>query len=325
MRVATRRLRAAIDLFADVLPVRARAFRDELGWAAGVLGRVRDLDVQQEAQAAMSSAAVAWSALFGGAEQDPLADLHALLERERNDARFDMLAALDSVRWDRLVNGMASMVKQGPLRRSSASRLPAVVAVPDLVATRHRAVAKAARRAKRSGLVSDFHRLRIRCKRLRYSLEFSAELYDGRTSRYVKQLTGLQDLLGLLQDAEVASARLAELATGEAHLPATTVFVMGGVAEHHRMECDRLLHRLPKEVSRVGGREWQELEDIMERHRSQALALLPPVRRTLRALPQPPVDAPPTETVGSAVVPAAVAPPVATLVSPPGVDATPTA
>ena len=32
----------------------------------------------------------------------------------------------------------------------------------------------------------DFHRLRIRCKRLRYSLEFSAELYGGRTSRYVR-------------------------------------------------------------------------------------------------------------------------------------------
>ena len=32
---------------------------------------------------------------------------------------------------------------------------------------------KAAKRAKRSGAVPDFHRLRIRCKRLRYALEFS--------------------------------------------------------------------------------------------------------------------------------------------------------
>ena len=69
-----------------------------------------------------------------------------------------MLAALDSVRWDRLLNGMASMVQQGPLRRSTASRLPATVAVPDLVNARHRAVVKAGRRAKRTGVAADFHR-----------------------------------------------------------------------------------------------------------------------------------------------------------------------
>jgi len=56
MRVATRRLRAALDFFADVLPLRARTFRDELGWLAAVLGAVRDLDVQLEAQDAMVEA-----------------------------------------------------------------------------------------------------------------------------------------------------------------------------------------------------------------------------------------------------------------------------
>ena len=48
MRVATRRLRAALDLFADVLPVRAQVFREELGWLGRLLGVVRDLDVQLE-------------------------------------------------------------------------------------------------------------------------------------------------------------------------------------------------------------------------------------------------------------------------------------
>ena len=38
MRVATRRLRAALDLFVEVLPVRACAFRSELSWLAHVLG-----------------------------------------------------------------------------------------------------------------------------------------------------------------------------------------------------------------------------------------------------------------------------------------------
>jgi len=38
MRVATRRMRAALEMFADVLPVRAGRIRAELGWLAGVLG-----------------------------------------------------------------------------------------------------------------------------------------------------------------------------------------------------------------------------------------------------------------------------------------------
>ncbi len=238
MRVATRRLRAALDVFVDVLPVRARIYRTELGWLAGVLGAVRDLDVQQEALSEMSATANAWASV-GGGSSDPLADLAALLERERSSARAAMLDSLDSIRWDRLVNGLTAMVRQGPLRRSLAARTPAVIAVPELVDARHRSAVKAAKRAKRSGQAPDFHRLRIRCKRLRYSLEFTADLYGGRTSRFTRQLTSLQDKLGLMQDAEVAAARLADLALGQAHLPASTVFVMGAVAEHHRRDSER--------------------------------------------------------------------------------------
>jgi len=296
MRVATRRLRAALALFSDVLPVRAQVFREELGWLGRVLGAVRDLDVQQEGLAEMAAATAGWSAGARPDDHDPLAELSALLERERDTARAEMLGALDSVRWERLAKGLAAMVQQGPARRSLATRVPAVIGMPDLVVARHDKVAKAAKRAKRSGVVSDFHRLRIGCKRLRYALEFSSEVYGGRTSRFVRQLTGLQDQLGLMQDAEVASIRLADLATGEAHLPAATVFVMGGIAELHRREVDRLRRRLPKEVTRIGGREWRDLLDLMEQRRAEAEAARPPVRHTLRAVPGPVAEGAPTDT-----------------------------
>jgi CHAD domain-containing protein len=292
MRVATRRLRAALDLFIGVLPVRAQSYRAELTWLASVLGDVRDLDVQQEALPEMADAVEGWGALLGLAPgEDPLADLIDLLDREREVARAAMLAALDSPRWDRLQRGLASMVQQGPLRRSTATRLPAAMAVPELVLARHTAVVRAAKRAKKSGVPSDFHRLRIRCKRLRYALEFSAELYEGRTSRYIKRLAALQDQLGLFQDSEVAATRLATLATGEAHLPPATVFIMGGVAQHHHRQMDRMLARLPDQVARVGGKPWLELAALMERRRDEAVAAQPPVRRMLRAVPPPEAEA----------------------------------
>src|SRR5215467_4412586 len=45
-RVATRRMRAALRVFGDVLPPELAGLSDELKWIAGQLGPVRDLDVQ---------------------------------------------------------------------------------------------------------------------------------------------------------------------------------------------------------------------------------------------------------------------------------------
>ncbi len=290
MRVATRRLRAALALFSGVLPVRAQVFREELGWLGRLLGEVRDLDVQLEGLSETAEAPTGWSPGAGPEQRNPLEELSTLLHRERDAARAAMLSGLDSVRWERLGRGLATMVQQGPARRLVATRTPAVIGMPDLIVERHTSVAKAAKRAKRTGVVGDFHRLRIRCKRLRYALEFSADVYAGRTSRYVRQLTALQDELGLMQDAEVASLRLADLATGAADLPPATVFVMGGIAERHRREVDRLLHRLPSSLKRVRGREWRDLLDLMERRRNEAEAARPPLRSTLRAVPAPPAE-----------------------------------
>jgi triphosphatase len=291
MRVATRRLRAALSLFEAVLPVRAQVFRQELGWLARLLGAVRDLDVQLEGLAGMSSV----DPPFGTAPEghDPVEELADLLERERAAARTHMLNGLDSVRWDRLAKGLTAMAQQGPARRSLATRVPAEIGLPPLVLRRHHKVRKAAKRAEQSGVVTDFHALRIRCKRLRYALEFSGEVYGGKTSRFVRELTVLQDELGEMQDAEVASLQLADLATGDAHLPASTIFMMGGVAERHRRRVKRFLKRLPAELPRTEGRAWRDLRDLMDRRRAEAEEARPPARTTLRAVPQPAARAEP--------------------------------
>jgi triphosphatase len=312
MRVATRRLRAALALFEGVLPVRAQSFREELGWLARLLGAVRDLDVQLENLAAMSFEDAELGLGPAAAGHDPLDDLAALLECERRTARADMLEGLDSVRWDRLAKGLTTMAQQGPARRSLATREPAVIGLPDLVLTRHEKVTKAAKRAKRSGVVTDFHALRIRCKRLRYALEFSSDVYGGRTSRFVRALTVLQGELGEMQDAEVASVQLAALAAGDTHLPAATIFVMGGVAERRRNEVSRLLERLPEEFARTRGKAWRELRDLMARRRTEAEAARPPVRTTLRALPRPHPQAQSESESEHPVAPALAAPPAGT-------------
>jgi len=267
MRVATRRLRAALSQFADALPVRAHHVRSELGWLADALGAVRDLDVQLDRLGA-------WQTEVPVEDRAALADLAGLLRRQRTQARDNLLASLESARYERLVGGFTTMLRQGPSRRSAAARAPAVTAVPDLVDARHRAAVKASRRARRSGDPDDFHRLRIRAKRLRYALEFVSEIYDGQTAKYVRSVVKLQDALGLMQDARVAADRLHELATAaDASLSPTTVFVMGGFAERYRHEAQVLASKVPKRLKQLRGGAWRRLAGHME-HRRLAFASL---------------------------------------------------
>lgn len=276
MRVATRRLRAALDLFEGVLPVRARAVRDELRWLAAVLGAVRDLDVQLEHMAEMDAVAAGLGAPGDG---HPLAEVKRLLEDQRRAARTELLAALDSPRWERLVASLTSLVT-GPAARRPGSREPALRAVPDLVAERHRATVKAAKRARRSGLVTDYHRLRIRGKRLRYSLEFSVDLYGTRTTKFIRRLARLQDHLGLMQDAEVAVGRLLALATAPGDpLRPETLFAMGAVAERYRAEAEALHAGVPDVVKVLEAKEWAALRDLMEQRKAATPAPTSRVRR----------------------------------------------
>ncbi len=267
MRVATRRLRAALALFAGVLPDYSGHLRSELGWLADQLGAVRDLDVQLERLDR-------WRDELPREDSGALTDLARLLGRERDAARASMLGCLDSMRYDRLVSEFTSMLRpgsaQGPGRQAKAAQVPAAAVVPGLVVARHRSAVTAARRARRSGDPADFHRLRIRCKRLRYALEFVSEIYDGRTRGVVRRVVDLQDCLGVMQDARVAAARLHALATSEtSELSAATVFAMGGVAERYRREADRLTGTLPGYLKALKGPRWRKLEALMEQRRGQ--------------------------------------------------------
>ena len=106
MRVATRRMRAALKLFSAALPEQAGFYRNELKWVAGALGEVRDLDVQIEQLEGLSSEQEEDREAFGEV-------VKALRER-RAEARERMLEALDSDRYDSFVSSFAGMLRRGP-------------------------------------------------------------------------------------------------------------------------------------------------------------------------------------------------------------------
>jgi triphosphatase len=261
MRVATRRIRAALSTYRDVLPVRFVRFRDEFGWVADALGAVRDLDVQMVQLDE-------WVA--GSAEEDAgaLEPLRKILETQRKEARERMLAALDSGRYERLVATFTAGLQRGPLKTSAASRQPVLGAAPDLILKRYRTVRQRGRRIRRDSSSSDYHRLRIACKRLRYTLEFLSDVYPKEIPPLVKRLVAVQDILGRHQDAFVAVRRLrSTVAEQGISLAPATVFAMGIVARRYGEQEEDLRARFPRAYARLTGKRWKALQQEMKRRR----------------------------------------------------------
>lgn len=269
MRVAGRRLRAALSLFRDALPARAGRLRVELGWVAGGLGAVRDLDVQLEQLGE-------WRA---GAEVEEAAALDAVVgvvRRRRVAARREMLRALDSRRYDRLVAGFTEFLQRGPSVRSPAARRPALEAVPPLIERRYRRFRKRGDGIRSSSDPAAYHRLRIRGKRLRYALEFVKPLYPAHVDDLVRALVQVQDTLGLHQDAEVAVAHLRDLVNESGpDLPPAAVFALGRVTERYVQQARGLRDGFPTVYRGVRGRPWKDLRREMRR---RADADVPPAR-----------------------------------------------
>jgi CHAD domain-containing protein len=261
MRVATRRLRAALSLFADVLPETALRAREDLGWIGQGLGAVRDLDVQIEQLDQ-------WRDAAEQEDKDALASLRSLLEEHRETERTAMLEMLDSRRYESFVTRFGRTLRGRHHARSGPAAQPALALAPDLIETRFRAVRKAGNRIGPQTPASDYHRLRIRCKRLRYALEFFGDLYPGKTQPLISRLVAVQDLLGMHQDADVAIERLRQLAGSDSDdLDPRTIFAMGEIAERHRRTAIELRAQFPTAYARFSDKRWKTFRKTLDAQR----------------------------------------------------------
>jgi CHAD domain-containing protein len=115
------------------------------------------------------------------------------------------------------------------------------------------------------------HKLRIVCKRFRYTLESFDLLYPSAIP-VLRRAAELQDLLGAFHDDEVAARDLQNFATHPSTaVSASSAFLLGRVAELHRAEQKTLLAAFPKAYKRVTGAPWRRLSDEMRHERRRRL------------------------------------------------------
>lgn len=215
MRVATRRMQAAFRVFGQYVDrKRLKPMRKGAQRACSVLGSVRDLDVFWEKTERYLKG-------LPPEKQNDLMPLREVWEAEREKAREAMLAYLDSDGYVRFKEQSVEL-----LNEPEAWELPALTDKGEAVPHRLRYVVPAVVYQRAAAVLAydewvngpdislkRLHRLRIAGKRLRYALEFFEEVLAPQTGDLIKQMESLQDHLGDLQDAVVASELLRDFMT----------------------------------------------------------------------------------------------------------------
>ncbi|MDD5249704.1 MAG: CHAD domain-containing protein [Rhodocyclaceae bacterium] len=241
MRVATRRLRAALRLFAPLLPADfAAALLPPLRTQMALLGAARDMDVLLAEIAAPVMAALA--------AEPRLAALVGLVTERRFHDRSAAKAALRSAAFGQLVLLAGDLLHRPPFEPSAAPDGETLAAFAD---RRIRRLRRKVLRLAAAASVDDpssLHALRIGIKRLRYALEFFGPLAPGKNLRgALAKLAALQDELGQINDLANAGRLLMACAGDDSRLREAVALIGGW----HAPRYAALLRAVPRRLQQL--------------------------------------------------------------------------
>ncbi len=208
MRVATRRMRAAFDVFGQYFkPKAVKKHLKRLRTTGRALGSVRDLDVfMEKAQHYLET--------LPENERAGLTPLLNAWKQKQTEEREKLVAYLESEKYQQFkqdFNEFTSTPEESAIPISETNPNPNLVnhVVPVLIYTRLNAV-RAHETLIPNAAVEQLHALRIEFKKLRYALEYFREVLGKETRDVINELKTLQDHLGDLNDSNVACQILSE-------------------------------------------------------------------------------------------------------------------
>ncbi len=230
MRVATRRMRSAFDVFSPYFdPGALQPFLKGLRRTGCALGGVRDLDVFMEK-------AQRYRNTLPEEEQSSLAPLLTDWKEQREAKRAQMLEYLDGKRYERFVRDFGEFLLTegvGALPVPADKPVPHQVShlVSSLIYDRYQVV-RGYETVLDGAPIETLHALRIDCKRLRYSLEFFREVLGPEVEDTIKEIVIMQDHLGDLNDADVACSLLVGFLAGWARAERRERINVSGVTRY---------------------------------------------------------------------------------------------
>jgi CHAD domain-containing protein len=245
MRVATRRLRAILRSARPLLaPAWAEPLRQDLAWLGGLLGSVRDLDVQIGSFRREATR-------LDAHDRRPLIQFMRTLTADRQHRHGDLLAGLRSEQYLEFLERLISVA-------DAPSVIDSDLTLKDIAGQEFKKLRKAVRRLRAVPTDADLHRVRIKAKRARYAAELAETAAGKPVARFIRCAKTLQDLLGKHQDAVVAEQRIRALfaeAKGQ-----RAAFTAGRMVERQRQRRDQargVFWSLWKKVDKRGRRAWK--------------------------------------------------------------------
>ncbi len=206
MRVGTRRLRTALQVFEQAIELPKAAAAKQLGSLARVLGRLRDLDVQIDALQTQYRPDVAKT------KQRSLDDVIAKLQKERRVASADVKDALTQSRYQQLKTAYGTWLEQP--RYTALASQPLQLFLPDLLSPLLSTLLLHPGwlvQADASDADSEnLHDLRKACKHVRYQAEFFVSFYGEAFQTWIDDVKEIQSKLGTVHDSQVLQALLTE-------------------------------------------------------------------------------------------------------------------
>jgi CHAD domain-containing protein len=213
MRIGTRRLRAILHIFADIMDAEwASELEAELRWLGHLLGGVRDLDVlrarfRETARDKEGASKV----------RNALESIDRTLAVRHRDAKAALAEGLQSERYNMLIERLHSGQLAPPVTLEASGSVLEVL-LPRLNRA-WKKLSRAAEKLKQTDDAPEFHRVRKMAKRIRYAAELMSTDFapkeQDRVLRFIKRMKKLQDTLGELQDAEIAGKTVTLLLKSE--------------------------------------------------------------------------------------------------------------
>jgi CHAD domain-containing protein len=256
MRVATRRLRAALKSYPQVLDRRATdPVEAELAWLAAALGEARDREVLGERLGAQTEA------LPGELVLGPVrARITTWSATEYRTAHQAALGAMDSPRYFALLDSLDALLTDPPLLPGARKKAARVLEKAALREHRRTARRVAAALDTPPGPRRDaaLHRARKAAKRARYAGETARPVLGRRAKRFARRMADVHRLLGVHQDAVVTRPVLRDLAV-RAHGAGENGFTYGLLLREQTAAAEAAERELPGLWARAGKRKHARL------------------------------------------------------------------
>ncbi|MDD1614880.1 MAG: CHAD domain-containing protein [Methylococcaceae bacterium] len=225
-RVAVRRTRAGFSQLKGVLPDKICAYYTEFfSWLGQSTGSTRDLDVYLLNFAQYQSSLPA-------SIRDDLNPLYELLLAKQHKAQQELAKKLRSAKYLTTLSEWEQYLKaQAPLKPVEPNANLTIKQLADRrLWKNYKRVLQEGDAITEQSPSEALHELRKSCKKLRYLMEFFQSLYpENQIKHFIKNLKGLQEVLGSFQDLAVQENTLKlfseEMLNNNVH--ANTLLAMG--------------------------------------------------------------------------------------------------